>query len=85
MVNSKGGFLVEDDKEVDDVQKAKEKERERQRAVQNLDPRTYDPFHFRYYSKCRSLIFDCAFARARSGLFGEREESEVHRVWVYRP
>jgi DNA-repair protein complementing XP-A cells len=39
MVNSKGGFLVEDDKEVDDVLKAKERERERQRAVQNLDPR----------------------------------------------
>lgn len=45
MVNSKGGFLVEDDKEVDEVHKAKEKERERQRAVQNLDPRTCYPFY----------------------------------------
>lgn len=41
MVNSKGGFLVEDDKEVDDHAKTKERERERQRAVQNLDPRTW--------------------------------------------
>jgi DNA-repair protein complementing XP-A cells len=40
MVNSKGGFLVEDDKEVDDEAKAKERERERERAVQNLEPRT---------------------------------------------
>jgi DNA-repair protein complementing XP-A cells len=40
MVNSKGGFLVEDDKEVDDDLKTKERERERQRAMQNLDPRT---------------------------------------------
>ena len=40
MVNSKGGFLVEDDKEADDDLKAKGRERERQRAMQNLDPRT---------------------------------------------
>ena len=39
MVNSKGGFLVEDGKEVDEQLRAKEKERERQRAMQNLDPR----------------------------------------------
>lgn len=39
MVNSKGGFLVEDDKEANDDAKAKERERERQRAMQNLDPR----------------------------------------------
>ncbi len=45
MVNSKGGFLVEDDKEVDDEAKAKERERERERAVQNLEPRTC-PYFF---------------------------------------
>lgn len=39
MVNSKGGFLVEDGKEADEQLRAKEKERERQRAMQNLDPR----------------------------------------------
>lgn len=39
MTNSKGGFLVEDGKEVDEDLRAKEKERERQRAQQNLEPR----------------------------------------------
>ena len=38
MVNSKGGFLVEDDKEVDEDLRAKEKERERQRAQQSAEP-----------------------------------------------
>lgn len=40
MVNSKGGFLVEDNKEVDEEKIRKEKEREKQRAQQNLEPRT---------------------------------------------
>jgi DNA-repair protein complementing XP-A cells len=39
MVNSKGGFLLEDGQEIDDTVRRKEKERERQRAVQNLEPR----------------------------------------------
>lgn len=39
MVNSKGGFLVEEGKEVDEERLRKEKERERQRAMQNFDPR----------------------------------------------
>lgn len=39
MVNSKGGFLVDDDKEIDEQLVAKEKERERQRAQQALEPR----------------------------------------------
>ncbi len=43
MVNTKGGFLVEDGKEVDEELRAKEKERERQRAVQNMEPGTYIP------------------------------------------
>lgn len=85
MVNSKGGFLVEDDKEVDEVQKAKEKERERQRAVQNLDPRKNCPFYSGVYSKYRRLILNFAFVRACSGLLGEGKESEVRRMWVYRP
>lgn len=40
MVNSKGGFLVDDEKEVTDDLRIKERERERQRAMQNLEPRT---------------------------------------------
>ena len=39
MVNTKGGYLVEDDKEVDEMMIAKEKQRERQRAKHNLEPR----------------------------------------------
>lgn len=41
MVNSKGGFLVEDGKEVDEQLLAKEKERERQRVQQALEPPIY--------------------------------------------
>ncbi|KAN0135532.1 hydrophilic protein [Lactarius tabidus] len=59
MVNSKGGFLVEDDKEVDDVLKAKERERERQRAVQNLDPPIYlDPSRNPKCHDCGSVDID---------------------------
>lgn len=39
MVNSKGGFLVEDDKEADLELRLKEKERERERARQAAEPR----------------------------------------------
>jgi DNA-repair protein complementing XP-A cells len=41
MVNSKGGFLVEDDKEVDEDLLRKEKERERERIQKNMEPRTF--------------------------------------------
>lgn len=52
MVNSKGGFLVEDDGGANDDLKTKERERERERAMQSLEPRTCCtsftlPFHFR--------------------------------------
>lgn len=40
MVNSKGGFLVEDDWGATDDVKTKERERERERAMQSLEPRT---------------------------------------------
>jgi hypothetical protein len=45
MVNSKGGFLVEDDGGADDDLKTKERVRERERAMQSLEPRTCS-FHF---------------------------------------
>ena len=38
MVNSKGGFLLEDDKEADAELRAKEKERERERARKAQEP-----------------------------------------------
>jgi DNA-repair protein complementing XP-A cells len=39
MVNTKGGFLVEDGQEVDGERIRKEKERERERVRQDLEPR----------------------------------------------
>lgn len=39
MVNSKGGFLVEDDKEVGEDDRVKARERERERSRQNAEPR----------------------------------------------
>lgn len=51
MVNSKGGFLVADDKEVDEEHFRKEKERERQRVKQNLEERKC-----RYLPECTICI-----------------------------
>lgn len=39
MVNSKGGFLVEDGREVDEERIRKEKQRERERARRDQEPR----------------------------------------------
>jgi len=39
MVNSKGGFLIDDGKKVDDDMRRKELEREKQRKQHNLDIR----------------------------------------------
>lgn len=50
MVNSKGGFLVEDDKEVDEAMRIKEMAREKQRAKHNLEPRTF------HYAEARILL-----------------------------
>lgn len=42
MVNSKGGFLLEDEKESGEDLRAKARERERERAMQGIDPREYN-------------------------------------------
>ncbi len=52
MVNSKGGFLVEDDRGADDDLKTKKREREREKAMQSLEPRT---LHF-----CTFIRVTCA-------------------------
>jgi hypothetical protein len=39
MVNSKGGFLVEDGQEINQDSRIKAREQERQRAMQSLEPR----------------------------------------------
>jgi DNA-repair protein complementing XP-A cells len=41
MTNTKGGFLVEDGKEVDEQMRSKEAQRERERVKQNLEPREW--------------------------------------------
>lgn len=42
MVNSKGGFLVEEGREVDEEERRKEVQREKQRAKQNVEPREFE-------------------------------------------
>lgn len=53
MVNSKGGFLVEEDREADDDLKTKKREREREKAMQSLEPRT--SVHFTHL-RCGPLM-----------------------------
>ncbi|KAG6837037.1 hypothetical protein H0H93_015900 [Arthromyces matolae] len=64
MVNSKGGFLLEDGNEIDEEVRRKEKERERQRARQNLDP----PMHLERdrnpkCRECQSVDIDQIFKK----------------------
>jgi DNA-repair protein complementing XP-A cells len=47
MANSKGGFLVDDGKEIDDQRRAKELQRERERAKQSLEPGASLRLYFR--------------------------------------
>ncbi|TDL28815.1 hypothetical protein BD410DRAFT_712119 [Rickenella mellea] len=62
MVNSKGGFLVEDEKEVDEDRITKERQRERERAVQNLDPPMFlDPSMNPKCHECGSMDIDHTF------------------------
>lgn len=68
MVNSKGGFLLEDDKEADAELRAKEKERERERAKKALEPRMYS---YTDYGRSTLII------PLRSCLSGARPEPEV--------
>ncbi|KAG6902784.1 hypothetical protein C0995_011271 [Termitomyces sp. Mi166 len=64
MVNSKGGFLLEDGNEIDEGIRRKEREREKQRARQNLDP----PMHLDralnpQCAECQSLDIDQTFKK----------------------
>jgi len=59
MVNSKGGFLIEDGKEVDEDMLRKEKERERQRMQKNMEPAVYlDPALNPKCRECQSISID---------------------------
>ncbi|KAG5349912.1 hypothetical protein C0989_001296 [Termitomyces sp. Mn162] len=77
MVNSKGGFLLEDGNEIDEEVRRKEKERERQRARQNLDP----PMHLDRAmnpkcSECQSLDIDQTFKKVFGCLVCKKCQNE---------
>ncbi|EGO20432.1 hypothetical protein SERLADRAFT_399252 [Serpula lacrymans var. lacrymans S7.9] len=64
MVNSKGGFLVEDGKEFDEDSRVKERERERQRAMQNVEPPVFlDPERNPKCKECQSIDIDNTFKK----------------------
>jgi len=64
MVNSKGGFLVEDDKEADAELRLKEKERERERARQALDPPIFlDPALNPKCQECGKIDIDQTYRK----------------------
>jgi len=64
MVNSKGGFLVDDGRNVDEGLMRKEKERESQRNVHNLDlPMYLDSALNPKCKECQSMDIDPSFLR----------------------
>ncbi|KAG6918960.1 hypothetical protein DXG01_010199 [Tephrocybe rancida] len=77
MVNSKGGFLLEDGNEIDEEVRRKEKERERQRARQNLDP----PMHLDASLNpkcvdCQSMDIDQTFKKVFGCLVCKKCQNE---------
>ncbi|TFY61472.1 hypothetical protein EVJ58_g4490 [Rhodofomes roseus] len=77
MVNSKGGFLMEDGKEVDEQLRAKEKERERQRAMQNLEPPLFlDPSLNPKCVECQSIDIDQTYKKVFGCLVCNRCKNE---------
>ncbi|PCH33398.1 hypothetical protein WOLCODRAFT_129747 [Wolfiporia cocos MD-104 SS10] len=77
MVNSKGGFLVEDGREVDEDVRAKEKERERQRAMQSLAPPIFlDSSLNPKCRECQSVDIDPTFRKVFGCLICNRCKNE---------
>ncbi|KAF8446185.1 hypothetical protein L210DRAFT_3610689 [Boletus edulis BED1] len=64
MVNSKGGFLVEESKGADEDLRAKERGRERERAMQNAEPPMYlDPSLNPKCKECNMVDIDYTFKK----------------------
>ncbi|KAF7339740.1 DNA repair protein RAD14 [Mycena sanguinolenta] len=64
MTNTKGGFLVEDDKEVDEDLLRKEKEREQERIQKNMEPPVYlDPALNPKCRECGSMSIDHSYRK----------------------
>ncbi|KAG6845638.1 hypothetical protein H0H87_005845 [Tephrocybe sp. NHM501043] len=77
MVNSKGGFLLEDGNEIDEDVRRKEKERERQRARQNLDPPMHlDPSLNPKCAECQSMDIDQTFKKVFGCLICKKCQNE---------
>ncbi|KAF8898391.1 thioesterase-like superfamily-domain-containing protein [Infundibulicybe gibba] len=77
MVNSKGGFLVEDGKEVDEEVIRKAKEREKQRLQQNQElPIYHDPALNPKCNECQSIYIDPLFKNVFSCLVCKRCQNE---------
>ncbi|KAG6832242.1 hypothetical protein H0H92_004207 [Tricholoma furcatifolium] len=77
MVNSKGGFLLEDGNEIDEEVRRKEKEREKQRAKHNIDP----PMHLDSSLnpkcvECQSMDIDQTFKKVFSCLVCKKCQNE---------
>ncbi|TFK41346.1 thioesterase-like superfamily-domain-containing protein [Crucibulum laeve] len=78
MVNSKGGFLVEEGKEVDLDRIRKEKERERQRAMQSLEPPMFlDPAMNPKCKECESMDIDQTFKKVFRCLVCKKCQNEI--------
>ncbi|KAF8807231.1 DNA repair protein [Phlegmacium glaucopus] len=77
MVNSKGGFLVDDGGNVDEGLMRKEKEREVQRNVHNLDlPMFLDPALNPKCKECQSVDIDPSFLRVFNSLVCKKCQNE---------
>ncbi|KAF8078267.1 HotDog domain-containing protein [Lyophyllum atratum] len=77
MVNSKGGFLLEDGNEIDEEVRRKEQERERQRARQNLDPPMHlDPALNPKCKECQSMDLDQTFKKVFGCLVCKKCQNE---------
>ncbi|KIY49195.1 DNA repair protein [Fistulina hepatica ATCC 64428] len=78
MVNTKGGFLVQDDKEIDEATIRKEKERERQRAIQNVEPSvSLDANKNPKCRECNTMDIDQTFRKVFRCLVCKRCQNEM--------
>ncbi|KAJ7597622.1 HotDog domain-containing protein [Mycena floridula] len=77
MVNSKGGFLVQDGKDLDEETIRKERERERQRAQQSMEPPIFlDPERNPKCFECKTVDIDHTYRKIFGCLVCKRCQNE---------
>ncbi|KAK7463868.1 DNA repair protein rad14 [Stygiomarasmius scandens] len=77
MANSKGGFLVQEAPEVDEATRRKEQERERQRAMQSLEPAIYlDPDRNPKCFECGTVDINHVYRKVFGALVCKRCEND---------